>query len=225
MKFLKRNCKTLIIFALIFIIVTLVSFIDFSEDKTTTSVNEKKIEFNEKAEVAVTDDILPDSIPQPEENQPEEKVEISDVAESDEIVSEDNVTKSDKLICTLSIRCDTILNNLNKLKPEKAGIIPPSGIILAETEVEFFEDENIFNVLLRETKKNKIHFEFSKTPVYNSVYIEGIANIYEFDCGDLSGWLYKVNSQTLPHSCSEYKLKPGDKIEFIYTCDLGNDIN
>ena len=57
----------------------------------------------------------------------------------------------------------------------------------------FYEGETVFHVLLRETKKNKIHFEFVNTPVYNSAYIEGIGNLYEFDCGELSGWMYCVN--------------------------------
>ena len=36
-------------------------------------------------------------------------------------------------------------------------------------------------------KANKIHMESSFTPVYNSAYIEGIHNLYEFDVGKLSG--------------------------------------
>ena len=71
---------------------------------------------------------------------------------------------------------------------------------------------------------NKIHLEFEDTPIYNSVYIEGIANIYEFDCGELSGWMYKVNGWFPNYGCSRYQLKAGDKIEWVYTCDLGNDI-
>lgn len=46
----------------------------------------------------------------------------------------------------------------------------------------------MFDVLLREMKKNKIHMEFSMTPIYNSNYIEGINNLYEFDAGELQ-WM------------------------------------
>lgn len=35
--------------------------------------------------------------------------------------------------------------------------------------------------------------ESNWTPAYNSAYIEGIGNLYEFDCGNLSGWMYSVN--------------------------------
>lgn len=129
-----------------------------------------------------------------------------------------------KHYCTLSVRCDTILDNLDKLKPEKAELIPADGVILKQTEAEFFEGESVFNVLKREMKKNKIHMEFVNTPVYGSAYIEGIANIYEFDCGELSGWMYRVNGVFPRYGCSRYMLSDGDCIEWLYSCDLGVDL-
>lgn len=128
------------------------------------------------------------------------------------------------LSCTLSVRCDTILNNIDCLLEEKVDIVPKDGVIFKEKEVTFYEGESVFNVLLREMKKNKIHLEFVKTPLYNSAYIEGIANLYEFDCGELSGWMYKVNGWFPNYGCSRYILKQGDRIEWVYTCDLGRDV-
>ena len=88
----------------------------------------------------------------------------------------------------------------------------------------FYEGESVFNVLLREMKRNKIHMEYVNTPIYNSAYIEGINNLYEFDCGELSGWIYKVNGKKPDYGCSRYPLSDGDRIEFVYTCSLGNDV-
>ena len=137
----------------------------------------------------------------------------------------ENLTTVDNtLTCTLSVRCDTIINNLDLLDSNKVEFVPQSGVIFAETTVPFYDGESVFNVLLREMKRNKIHLEFENTPIYNSAYIEGIANLYEFDCGELSGWMYKVNGIFPNYGCSRYQLKSGDKIEFVYTCDLGNDV-
>ena len=66
--------------------------------------------------------------------------------------------------------------------------------------------------------------EFSWTPMYNSAYIEGIYNLYEFDVGDGSGWMYKVNDWFPNYGCSRYQLQNGDVIEWVYTCDLGDDV-
>lgn len=136
-----------------------------------------------------------------------------------------NVAITDKeLTCTLSVRCDTILNNIDWLDPEKVELVPEKGVIFAKQEVTFYEGESVFNILLREMKKNKIHMEFVDTPMYNSAYIQGIHNLYEFDCGELSGWMYKVNNWFPNYGCSRYQLKQGDVVEWVYTCDLGVDV-
>ena len=133
-------------------------------------------------------------------------------------------TPEETITCTLLIRCNTVLNNRSVLNPEKAELIPSDGVIYPETVIEFSSGESVFDVLLRETKRTKIHLEFTKAPLYGSTYIEGIGNLYEFDCGELSGWMYKVNDKFPHYGCSNYKLKPGDKIEWVYTCNLGKDI-
>lgn len=137
-----------------------------------------------------------------------------------------NTVISDKeLTCTLSVRCDIILKNIKWLDKDKIHLVPKDGVVFAEKTVTFYEGESVFNLLLREMKRNRIHMEFENVPIYNSAYIEGIANLYEFDCGELSGWMYKVNGWFPNYGCSRYQLKSGDKVEFVYTCDLGNDIH
>jgi hypothetical protein len=126
--------------------------------------------------------------------------------------------------CTLSVRCDTILDNMKYLDKEKVELVPEDGIIFPQTEVTFYKGESVFNILLREMKKNRIQMEFENTPMYNSAYIEGINNLYEFDCGELSGWMYKVNGWFPNYGCSRYQLKEGDVVEWVYTCNLGVDV-
>ena len=189
-------------------------------------------------EQATTQEISSDEIKQSNEEYSEEQgMIINEVTGKDKYrtdpVSEgkpipiepENAVITDKeLTCTLSVRCDTILNNIGWLDSEKVDIIPKDGVIFAERTVTFYEGESVFNLLLREMKRKKIHMEFENTPIYNSAYIEGIANLYEFDCGELSGWMYKVNDWFPNYGCSRYQLKAGDKVEWVYTCDLGNDV-
>ncbi len=126
--------------------------------------------------------------------------------------------------CTISISCATILDHMDWLAEEKAELVPEDGWILKPTTVTFYEGESVFNVLQRTCKQKKIHMEFENTPMYNSAYIEGIHNLYEFDCGELSGWMYKVNDWFPNYGCSRYQLKDGDTICWVYTCDLGADV-
>ncbi len=140
------------------------------------------------------------------------------------IEPKNSIITDKELTCTLSVRCDTILNNPAWLDIEKIDIVPKDGVIFAEKTVTFYEGESVFNLLVREMKRNKIHMEFENIPIYNSAYIEGIANLYEFDCGELSGWMYKVNDWFPNYGCSRYQLKADDKVEWVYTCDLGVDV-
>ena len=66
--------------------------------------------------------------------------------------------------------------------------------------------------------------EYSSSQLYRNSYIEGLANIYEFDCGELSGWLYKVNGEFPTFGASDCTLSDGDVIEWIYSCERGKDI-
>ncbi len=150
----------------------------------------------------------------------ENKTEIVSADKPVPVEPEETEVIQDELTCTLSVRCDTAVGKLS----EKADVIPDNGVILKEQTVVFYEGETVFHVLVRELKKNQIHLEFVNVPIYNSAYIEGIDNLYEFDCGELSGWMYKVNNWFPNYGCSQYQLKAGDKIEWIYTCDLGNDV-
>ena len=130
-----------------------------------------------------------------------------------------------KNTCTITIRCDTILNNMDSLDPAKAGYVPESGMILSAVTVDFTEGETVFDVLTRVCSTYGIQIEYSWTPMYDSYYIEGINNLYEFDCGFESGWMYKVNGWFPNYGCSSYALQDGDSIVWCYTCvGLGADV-
>lgn len=110
----------------------------------------------------------------------------------------------------LEIRCDTVAG--------KADYIPESGVILAETEYAFEEGETVYDILVEACRENEIHTEFS------GGYISGINYIYEFDFGELSGWMYFVNGEEASVGCDTYKLADGDRIEWLYSCEMGNDL-
>lgn len=168
----------------------------------------------------------PETAVEEKETEPKDKYHTDPVPEGKPvpIEPESAVISHKELSCTLSVRCDTAIENIGWLDEEKVDLVPKDGVIYAEQTVIFYEGESVFNVLLREMKRNKIHMEFENTPIYNSAYIEGIANLYEFDCGELSGWMYKVNNWFPNYGCSRYRLKDGDKIEWLYTCDWGRDV-
>jgi len=117
-----------------------------------------------------------------------------------------------------------LLGKLDQMAPEKAALVPENGILLETVELEFNGGESVFDVFRKVLREEKLHFEYVDASAYDSVYIEGIGNIYEFDCGPQSGWMYSVNGVHPGLGCSAYTLADGDVIIFSYTCDLGADL-
>ena len=133
-------------------------------------------------------------------------------------------TDGDKKV-TISIRCATVLDNLNNLDEalKKGDYIPSDGVILKETTYCISDGDSVFDLLQKAVIDNQIQMEYQGSS-YGSVYIQGINYLYEFSCGPLSGWMYKVNGENCDVGCDQYSLSEGDVVEWLYTCDLGNDI-
>lgn len=132
--------------------------------------------------------------------------------------------KTDVITCFISISCKSLLNQMDSLKNEKREFVPENGILLSETQYEIEKGSSVFDLLQKACIREKIQMEYSDSPIYNSSYIEGIGQLYELDCGSKSGWMYSVNGEFPNYGCSKYELKPGDKVEFVYTCNLGADV-
>ncbi|MEH7253679.1 DUF4430 domain-containing protein [Neobacillus niacini] len=89
------------------------------------------------------------------------------------------------------------------------------GTILAPTKVESKEGDTIYDILLQTTKKHGIQMETRGSGA--SAYVEGIDNIYEFDYGVKSGWVFELNGVSLTKSIGTMKVNDGDSIECYYT--------
>ena len=138
--------------------------------------------------------------------------------------------------CTVRIECGTIYDNLQKLKAGKAAFVPKSGVILEDTAVTLQEGDTAFTVLKRACGEHVctdncrycqaegIQIEYNFTPVFETYYIEGIHQIYEKDCGAMSGWMFSVNGSFPEEGASSTAVSAGDRIVFCYTCDMGNDV-
>ena len=125
---------------------------------------------------------------------------------------------------TLTVRADTLIDN-PLLDPDKRELVPEDGVIFQATEVNANEGDSVFDVLLREMQRARIHMEFSRTTALQTAYVMGINNLYEFDAGPLSGWKYKVNGEFPNFGSSQYFLGPEDEIQWLFTTDLGRDID
>lgn len=126
--------------------------------------------------------------------------------------------------CFISIDCKNILSHLSKLKESKKEFVPEDGVILNKMKVTLKPGTSVYDVLYQVCRDRNIHLEAAYTPMYRTYYVEGIHQLYEFDCGDLSGWNYTVNGVQPSKGCSKYLVKEGDVIAWRYSCDGGRDL-
>jgi len=144
-----------------------------------------------------------------------------EIAEAMNGADNDIENRPDENICYVTISCKTAIDS-GELSDEMLEILPEDGVIIENYPVEYDDGASVFDVLAKAVKENKLHMEHSGT---SSVpYIEGVSNLYEFDCGSLSGWMYRVNGWFPSFGMGQYKVKRGDGVELIYTCNLGRDV-
>ena len=126
--------------------------------------------------------------------------------------------------CLFEIECRTILRNMDKLSKDKKECVPDDGVLFS-AETGFDKGESVYDILKRVCDENGIQLETSYSPAFATRYIEGIGNLYEFDCGTASGWMYTVNGEYMNYGCSSCIVSDGDKIAIRYTCNMGNDLD
>ena len=81
--------------------------------------------------------------------------------------------------CTISISCATILDNMDACDPDKREQVPQDGVILAPVEVGFQTGENVFDVLQRVCRENRIQMESKWTPRLRAFSWDGLSSKHE----------------------------------------------
>lgn len=121
-------------------------------------------------------------------------------------------------VCGITIRCDSMLNHMNEVEDAVKSYIPADGIILEQTSVKVETGDTAYSLLQKVCQAKDIALDASYTNGYSSAYVRGIGHIYEKQAGLSSGWLYLVNGKLPGYGASRYRLKEGDRIEWVYSC-------
>lgn len=128
-----------------------------------------------------------------------------------------NGNENEKITVTFSVDCRNAINYGILSQGSFAQVLPADGIILSTSAITVKNGENVMSALKKILKENRINFSIS-----SSGYVRMIGGLSEFDCGAYSGWMYKVNGVLPSVSTKSYPLKDGDKVEFVYTCKMGD---
>lgn len=145
---------------------------------------------------------------------------LSNIQTPDDFYNVTDPVSDNTITVTISITCDTVAGRGDE------SVTPSDGVILSETEITLEEGATVYDCLIKAAKLNKIQLEDNTQTLsdHTHAYIAGINNLYEFDYGELSGWMYSVDGDFADVGCGEYTLSGGETIEWKYTCNLGDDI-
>jgi hypothetical protein len=95
------------------------------------------------------------------------------------------------------------------------------GVILDAYVLPLNEGDTVLELTKRATRAEKIPMEYRGRGAL--AYVEGIDNLYEFDHGPESGWLYYVNGERPKQGAGVYKPASGDRIEWVFVLEKKND--
>lgn len=115
-------------------------------------------------------------------------------------------TENAKESYSVLVSCANLLDHKDDLKSNYE--IPKKGEIYSGS-VEVKEKDTAMTVLERT----------GVTIDDKDGYVQGIDGLYAGDCGDYSGWMYKVNGKVPDVGADQYEVKKGDEIEWYYVCD------
>ena len=180
------------------------SFLTQEEEETTEAPNEKE-ESTAKEEITDSSKVT----------SKQNKAENTTAKSSTKPTTTTATTSKKEITCTLTIECKAILSNMDDLKPGHEKYVPSNGYILNNYTCAVNPGDTVFDVLEKACDDNSIILT-SHSSGYG-VYVSGINNLDEFDCGSQSGWKYKVNGVDANRSCGYYKLTGGENIVFYYT--------
>ena len=111
---------------------------------------------------------------------------------------------------------NAIYERMRAIFAEEAGFVPNDGYIIHAESHTVDRGSTAYDVLKLACNAHGIRLTARSTSY--GVYVVGINNLDEKDCGSASGWMYKVNGTAPMTSCGKYKMDSGDNLVFYYVC-------
>lgn len=186
-----------------------------ADQKPNTAAQQENTQENTEEEKEAVKDEKPAPAPLTEEKKSaevtvkaEEKpsqaaTDTKQQADSEKTDAEEDLSHKETIVITIQGKADE----------------PP---ILPATVVSLEEGDTVLDVLLRITRQERIHA--ASRGRGKTGYVEAIGNLYEFEHGAGSGWMFSVNGIFPNRSAGAFEVESGDSVTWWYTLDAGRDL-
>lgn len=116
----------------------------------------------------------------------------------------------------VTISCEAAVERYGELPEQKQSLMPKDGIFLQSEKVILAGKGTALDALRDACDRKEILFELDGSAALGTEYIIGIGQLYQFDIGAESGWLYSVNGESPNVGAGGYEVQEGDEIVFYY---------
>jgi len=97
------------------------------------------------------------------------------------------------------------------------AVYSDEAAIIEKKTVELKKGKSVLDILKDATRSAKIHMDYSGAGL--AAYVKGIDNLYEFDKGPESGWVFSVNGAVAQKSAGSFVPEDGDEIVWEYVLE------
>ncbi len=129
----------------------------------------------------------------------------------------DNKSNKTTNSCTISVSCGELIDN-DDLDAELRGKVPDGGVILPETETAISSGDTVYDILEKVCSEEKIDMTVEDSST--GKFVTGIGGFSSGDAGSMSGWIFRVNGESLTESAGKAEVMPGDVIEWEFVTDF-----
>lgn len=123
----------------------------------------------------------------------------------------------------VTIDCLSAVEYYNELSDAKRKVMPSEGVFISGYETMLEENSTCYTALLQVCDELGLHIEHTGIP--GTEYIKGLGNLYEFDLGGESGWLYSVNGEKPAVGANGVKLESEDDLRWFYSVKNDDEAN
>lgn len=123
-------------------------------------------------------------------------------------------TEAPQITCTVAVSCQTVWENTDLAEPETLDRLPEDGWMIQETELTVSEGTTVLETLQWAAQEAGIPVVTSGTPAF----VESVGGLANGDVGDVSGWTYTLNGESIMESAAVQTVAEGDQVVWSFIC-------
>ncbi|MDO4516608.1 MAG: DUF4430 domain-containing protein [Bacillota bacterium] len=123
-------------------------------------------------------------------------------------------TEAPQITCTVAVSCQNLWENPDLAEQATLDLLPEDGWMLRETQLTVPEGTTVLETLQWAAEEAGLTVTTSGSPAF----VESIGGLATGDGGDVSGWTYTINGETIMESAAVQTVSQDDQVVWSFVC-------